>query len=99
MSELKSADDNFENLKSKAAAKGKVLCYIAKYENGKAKVEIEEIGKEHPFFGLNGNDNIVSIKTKFNNEKPLTLSGRGAGARYTASGVLSDILRISNSAG
>lgn len=99
MSELKTADEYFENLKAKAEEKGKVLCYIAKYENGKAKIGIEEIGKEHPFFGLNGNDNIVSITTKFNNEKPLTLSGRGAGARYTASGVLSDILKISNPAG
>lgn len=99
MNDLKQADDYFENLKSKAAAKGNVLCYIAKYENGKASVAIEEIGKEHPFFGLNGNDNIVSITTKFNNVKPLTLSGRGAGARYTASGVLSDILRISNPVG
>lgn len=99
MNELNSADEYFENLKVKAAEKGKVLCYIAKYENGKAKIGIEEIGKEHPFFGLNGNDNIVSITTKFNNVKPLTLSGRGAGARYTASGVLSDILKIANPQG
>lgn len=99
MNELFTADDYFEKLKTAAAKKGKVLCYIAKYENGKAKIGIEEIGKEHPFYGLNGNDNIVSITTKFNNIKPLTLSGRGAGARYTAAGVLSDILKISNPAG
>jgi aspartokinase/homoserine dehydrogenase 1 len=96
MSKLKNLDDHFESLKLAASKKGKVLCYIAKFENGNAEVSIKSIGKDHPFYSLTGSDNIVSLTTKNNSLSPLTLSGRGAGARYTATGVLSDIITISN---
>ncbi|MFH1195610.1 MAG: bifunctional aspartate kinase/homoserine dehydrogenase I [bacterium] len=99
MLKLNEFDKLFEERRSKAAKKGKVLSYIASYENGKAKVGIQEISEEHPFFNLCGIDNIVSITTKYFDVKPLVIKGRGAGARFTASGVLSDILRVSNQLG
>lgn len=92
-------DKSFEERRLKALKKGKVLSYIASYENGRAKVGVEEIGEDHPFHNLSGIDNIVSITTKYFNEKPLVIRGSGAGARFTASGVLSDILRVSNQLG
>ena len=96
---LKESDKILEQRKTNAAKKGKVLCYIASYQKGKAKVGIEEIGKEHPFYNLNGIENIVSIKTKYFSEKPLVIRGLGAGAKLTASGILSDILTVSNQLG
>lgn len=96
MKKLNKADEYFDKLKKQAAEKDKVLCYIAKYEKGKATVAVESIDKEHPFYGLTGNDNIVAITTKYHNTTPLTITGSGAGARLTASGVLTDILKISN---
>ncbi len=93
---LKKDDQKLIDRKRKAAGKGCVLCYIARYENGKAKLGIEEIDKTHPFFGLNGSENIVAFTTMNYKECPLTIKGLGAGAEYTAGGILSDILRISN---
>lgn len=80
----------------RAKSNGKRLSYIAKYSNGKAKVGIDEIGSEHPFFNLKDKDNIVSFTTKIYNKTPLVIKGDGAGAKYTAFGILSDILRIIN---
>ena len=96
MKKLDTADKYFDELRTKALQQGKVLCYVAKYENGKATVAVEQVGKEHPFYGLSGNINVVTITTKYHNTTPLTLTGSGAGARLTASGVLTDILKISN---
>ncbi|MFA8341649.1 MAG: bifunctional aspartate kinase/homoserine dehydrogenase I [Rhodothermaceae bacterium] len=93
---LKESDEEFLKQKQAAKENGKVLCYIAKYENGKAKVGVEEIGEEHPFYNLRGNDNIVAFTTKNYLDKPLMVRGPGAGAEVTASGVFTDILRISN---
>ncbi|NWF89499.1 MAG: bifunctional aspartate kinase/homoserine dehydrogenase I [Ignavibacteriaceae bacterium] len=99
MLKLKSFDKVMNVRRTKAAKKGKVLCYVASYENGKAKVGVQEIGNEHPFYNLSGIENIVSITSKYFNKKPLVLRGMGAGARLTASGVLSDILKVSNQLG
>lgn len=93
---LSKYDSEFMKRKNKAAEKGNVLAYIAKYENGKAKVGVEEIGEDHPFYNLKGNDNIVAFTTKNYKEKPLMVRGPGAGAEVTASGVFTDILRITN---
>ncbi|MBI9072311.1 MAG: bifunctional aspartate kinase/homoserine dehydrogenase I [Melioribacteraceae bacterium] len=93
---LKNSDEDFQNKLDKAEKAGKKLCYIARYENGVAKVGIEEIESDHPFYNLSGNDNIVAFTTKNYIEKPLIIRGAGAGARFTATGVFADVLRISN---
>ncbi len=96
LNQLKDYDSYFENLKIEAANENKVLCYVANYEKGKAKVGIEKIDSKHPFYNLSGNDNVIAFTTKNYNEKPLMVRGAGAGAEVTASGVFIDILRISN---
>lgn len=92
---LKSKDDYFNKLLSEAKSNGKVLRYVAKYEDGKASVGIEAVDSEHPFFELKGVENIVSIKTTYHSPIPLTIKGKGAGAEYTAYGIFSDIIKIS----
>jgi aspartokinase/homoserine dehydrogenase 1 len=99
MLKLKNHDKAFNARWVKAIKKGCVLCYIATYENGKAKVGMQEIGADHPFYNISGIENIVSITTKYFDKKPLVIRGMGAGARLTASGVLSDILKVSNNLG
>jgi bifunctional aspartokinase / homoserine dehydrogenase 1 len=93
---LKNDDQRIIEQKKKAAAKDCVLCYIAKYENGKANLSIQEIDKKHPFYNLTESENIVAFTTKNYWKNPLTIKGQGAGADFTAVGILSDILRISN---
>jgi bifunctional aspartokinase / homoserine dehydrogenase 1 len=96
---LEEYDSQFDSMRLKVAEKNKVLSYIAKYDKGKTTVKIEEIGEEHPFYNLSGIENIVSFTTKYYNEIPLVIKGPGAGPEFTASGVLSDILKIANSKG
>ena len=93
---LKNDDNRIIEMKRNAAAKGCVLCYIAKYEAGTAKLSISEIDSSHPFFNLTNSENIVAFTTKNYWKNPLAIRGQGAGADFTAVGILSDILRISN---
>lgn len=90
-------DDNiFEERKIQAERNGNVLRYMAKYENGNASVKLTEINNSHPFFNLNGNDNIVAITSENYSLQPLIIRGRGAGANFTAAGIFADILKIVN---
>jgi len=93
---LKNDDHRIIEMKRIAAEKGCVLCYIAKYEDGYAKLSIQEIDRNHPFFNLTNSENIVAFTTKNYRRNPLIIRGQGAGADFTAVGILSDILRISN---
>lgn len=93
---LKNDDNRIIEMKKNAAGKGCVLCYIAKYEDGLAKLSIQEIDRSHPFYNLTNSENIVAFTTKNYCKNPLAIRGQGAGADFTAVGILSDILRISN---
>ncbi len=93
---FKKDDHRIIEMKRIAAEKGCVLCYIAKYEDGNAKLSIQEIDRNHPFFNLTNSENIVAFTTKNYWKNPLVIRGQGAGADFTAVGILSDILRISN---
>ena len=96
MSKLSKYDNEFEKMVNSAVKNNKVLVYIAKYHKGKATVKIEEVGKDHPFYNLSGVDNIISLTTNYYKDNPLVIKGPGAGPIFTASGVLSDILKIVN---
>lgn len=76
-----------------ARIEDKVLRYIASYSNGQARVALEAVGKEHPFFSTSGSDNMFCFYTSFYPATPLTIRGPGAGAEVTAAGVLGDILK------
>lgn len=89
-------DDEFKEQYEKADSQDHRLCYIARYEDGKATVSLEEIDGKHPFSGLSGSDNIIAFHTQHYRDTPLVVKGPGAGAEVTAGGILADILRISN---
>ncbi len=93
---LKKEEKYFEDKRKAAAKEGKKLCYIASLEGKKAKVKLEAIGSDHPFYGLSGSDNIISFSTERYSSTPLVIKGPGAGAQVTAAGIFADILRISN---
>ena len=92
--ELKKNDDVFEKIRKSAAAKGKVLRFIAKLENGKASISLEEVNSLHPFYNLSGSDNIISFTTERYSDRPLVVKGPGAGAEVTAAGVFAEIISI-----
>ncbi len=85
----------FEKRRASAAAKGKVLRFIAKLDKGKASIRLEEVDTTHPFYNLSGSDNIISFTTERYNNRPLVVKGPGAGAEVTAAGVFAEIISLS----
>jgi aspartokinase/homoserine dehydrogenase 1 len=84
---------HFLNLRQKADDEGKKLKFVARYEDGKAAVGLQSIAPDHPFFNLEGKDNIVLYTTNRYADQPLIVKGAGAGADVTASGIFADVIR------
>jgi len=87
---------HFVALLKKALLKDCRLKYVAQFENGKASVGLQFIPKDHPFYNLEGKDNIVLFFTDRYVDQPLLIKGAGAGAAVTASGIFADVIRIGN---
>lgn len=94
--QLEDYNSEFEALVAGAADEGRKLCYIARFEKGKAEVKLEKISSDHPFFNLSGTDNILALYSSHYDENPLVVKGPGAGANVTAAGIIADILRVAN---
>ena len=87
---------HFEAIYKEALSKDSRLKYVAQFENGKANVGLRFIPKDHPFYNLEGKDNIVLFFTDRYVDQPLLIKGAGAGAAVTASGIFADVIRIGN---
>ena len=93
---LPSLDADFERRRKVLESEGKRWRFVSRYENGKASVELCEVGREHPFFTLEGSNNIILLTTERYKEYPMQIQGYGAGAGVTAAGVFADIMSIAN---
>lgn len=93
---LKDDEAHFQKLYASAKANNCQLKYVAEFKKGKAKVGLQEIPEGHPFYNLEGKDNIVMFYTERYPEQPLIVKGAGAGADVTASGLFADIIKIGN---
>ena len=87
---------HFNNLLDEAFKKNERLKYVAEMTNGNAKVSLKSVNKNHPFYNLEGSDNIVLFYTSRYSKQPLIVKGAGAGAEVTAAGIFADIIRIAN---
>ena len=96
METLKSEADHFEGLRKEAEKLNCRLKYVASFKEGDAKVGLQHISKDHPFYNLDGKDNIVLFYTNRYKDQPLIIKGAGAGAAVTASGIFGDIIRTGN---
>lgn len=95
--ELEKNESYFHEMYDKANNAGKKLKFVAEYKKGKSlSVGLREVGGNHPFFNLDGKDNIVAVKSARYPDQPLVIMGAGAGAEVTAGGVFSDVMRIIN---
>lgn len=88
--------EHFEKIYEDAAADGAKLKYVAEFTDGKASVGLEQVPKDHPFYNLEGKDNIVLFYTSRYVEQPLIIKGAGAGSEVTASGLFGDIISLGN---
>ncbi len=93
---LTELDADFEKRRAKLESEGKRWRFVATMENGKARVELQEIERQHPFYGLEGSNNIVMLTTERYREYPMLIQGYGAGASVTAAGVFANIMSIAN---
>jgi aspartokinase/homoserine dehydrogenase 1 len=91
---LKDEASHFDALYEKAHSNGNRLKYVAEFNNGSAKVGLQEVGRDHPFYNLDGKDNIVLFYTERYVDQPLIIKGAGAGAEVTASGLFGDIISL-----
>jgi aspartokinase/homoserine dehydrogenase 1 len=93
---LISDESHFQGIYASAKSNNSRLKYVAEFNDGKAKIGLREIPEGHPFYDLEGKDNIVMFYTERYPEQPLIVKGAGAGADVTASGLFADIIRIAN---
>ena len=94
---VEAEEAHFKKLYDDAQAKGSRLKVVAKYKNGHGSVGLEAVDATHPFYNLEGKDNIVLFYTNRYNDHPMVIKGAGAGAEVTASGIFADVLRLSQS--
>ncbi|WP_064967755.1 bifunctional aspartate kinase/homoserine dehydrogenase I [Tenacibaculum ovolyticum] len=87
---------HFQQIFKEANDKNSRLKYVAEFSDGKAKVGLQHIPSDHPFYNLEGSDNIVLFFTDRYPVNPLIIKGAGAGADVTASGIFADVIRIGN---
>jgi len=93
ISTLKTLDESFAGRISKAGAADCVLRYVARLEDGKCRVSIEEVPRSKPLGAVRDGENALVIHTHYYQPIPMVLRGYGAGAAVTAAGVFGDLLR------
>jgi len=89
-------DAEFEEKRKILAGKEKRLRFVASMLNGVCQVGLVEVDSSHPFFELEGSNNIIMISTERYHDYPMIIKGYGAGAEVTAAGVFADIISIAN---
>ena len=89
-------DAEFEARRKKLEAEGRHWRFVARLEDGKGTVSLQEVDSRHPFYNLEGSNNIILLTTERYNEYPMLIQGYGAGASVTAAGVFADIMSIAN---
>jgi aspartokinase/homoserine dehydrogenase 1 len=97
--ELEKRDAAFEAQRAATAAAGQVLRFVAKLEGRQASISLQRFGPEHPFYFLDGSDNMVVFTTERYRERPLVVRGPGAGAEVTAAGVFAEVIGIGSRMG
>ena len=91
-----SLDADFEERRQRLVAEGKRWRFVARLDEGKASVSLQEVNQWHPFYNLEGSNNIILLTTERYKEYPMMIQGYGAGASVTAAGVFADIMSIAN---
>ena len=92
---LPELDADFELRRQDLEKKGLRWRFVAKMEEGKTCVSLETVSAAHPFYQLEGSNNIILITTERYHDYPMMIRGYGAGAGVTAAGVFANIMSIS----
>ena len=93
---LPNLDADFESRRKELEKEHKKWRFVATMDGGKTSVALKAVGPEHPFYNLEGSNNIVLLTTERYKEYPMLIQGYGAGASVTAAGVFANIMSIAN---
>ena len=93
---IENLDADFEDKRANAENEGLRFRFVARLENGKLDVSLQKVKSSHPFYVLEGSNNVILLTTERYNEYPMVIKGYGAGAEVTAAGVFADIISIAN---
>lgn len=93
---LPTLDSDFEKRRSALEQEGKRWRFVATMDRGKTNVALQVVDHNHPFYNLEGSNNIVLLTTERYKEYPMQIQGYGAGASVTAAGVFANIMSIAN---
>ena len=93
---LPQLDADFERRRRLLEAEGKRWRFVATMDGGKTSVELKAVNSTHPFYNLEGSNNIILLTTERYKDYPMQIQGYGAGASVTAAGVFANIMSIAN---
>ena len=93
---LPALDADFEARRKELEAEGKRWRFVATMDGDKVNVALKTVDRNHPFYNLEGSNNIVLLTTERYKEYPMQIQGYGAGASVTAAGVFANIMSIAN---
>ena len=93
---LPELDADFETRRKELEAQGLRWRFVAKLVEGKTTVSLETMDASHPFYQLEGSNNIILITTERYHDYPMMIRGYGAGASVTAAGVFANIMQVSH---
>lgn len=93
---LPELDADFEARRRQLDAEDKRWRFVATMDGGKTSVALRAVDRNHPFYRLEGSNNIVMLTTERYKEYPMQIQGYGAGASVTAAGVFANIMSIAN---
>ena len=91
---LPELDADFEARRQEMEKNGLRWRFVATMEEGKTRVSLETVDAVHPFYRLEGSNNIVLITTERYHDYPMMIRGYGAGAGVTAAGVFANIMQV-----
>ena len=95
-SRLSELDADFEQGRQELEKNGLRWRFVAKMEDGKTSVGLQTVDASHPFYQLEGSNNIILITTERYHDYPMMIRGYGAGAGVTAAGVFANIMQASH---
>ena len=93
---LPTLDSDFERQSQQLTKEEKRWRFVATMDHGKTCVGLQAVDKSHPFYNLEGSNNIVLLTTERYKQYPMQIQGYGAGADVTAAGVFANIMSIAN---
>ena len=93
---LPELDAEFEKARIELEKNGLRWRFVAKMEEDKTSVSLVQVDASHPFYQLEGSNNIILITTERYHDYPMMIRGYGAGASVTAAGVFANIMSVSH---